>query len=147
MLRHLLRRLNRLTWLAYQYYNRGRWLRYAPGRAAMRAPPATTPGVEALTMGMPLDPHYLCAVCREPLGCQNQTGLCKRCGKSRLCHGCNRTMPHVAGGWCDTCLFAVDAFRVAMSSMPSCPRPDPETLAERLALYTSRAAKREPLFT
>jgi len=95
-----------------------------------------------------MPPALCCKRCGRRLvvrgGRLPRLGLCHVCWHFASCRLCGVYTGRA--GWCETCEVAVDRAAWIRDTGPVV-RPDPVTLAERLLLYTARAARGEPLFT
>lgn len=86
-----------------------------------------------------------CLRCGRWISPSNRSGYCQPCRAVTRCRVCARTKEG-RGHWCPECRDGLAIFARAMRSFLPCPRPGPELLAERIALYEPRASAGVPLF-
>jgi len=83
------------------------------------------------------------AGCGAPVQPGNPGSLCYHCQKRSKCVICGRPDRDSSHRHCPACRIVMDNLRAIASEGE---RPDPETAAERVKLYATRAAQHKPLF-
>lgn len=84
-----------------------------------------------------------CQMCGGPLYRNNASGFCQRCSRKLVCKICDRVHADTKAHQCIECRKALAG--MAAVARLAVVRPDPVTIAERIAIYTDQAERKVPL--